>query len=315
MKMSTIKVVSMNQDRILGQQPEIIYVSVPTTEIYGKPTANNKKAPTTPKKRVTSNRLHRATNKSEKYIEPETIEPEVKKPLTIEETMELNTKRKPNHYHMRPATSTERHAANQMLAQMRNSIIHPQGYLHARGVKLSTYNLARYLNSIDTYFIDVDDLSATDTQQRFTPSWQIEIYKAIQKLNEAKVALKAGIGYPEDVYELQQKLDQLIARHSSDQKSDYKSQMRTARRQAKNIIQETSTKQPSPADLYELDAGADDNTANVYEHEEVEINTVEDAHDVSMETIQLAWAQVQDDAQKQRFADCVNALYGPQKHK
>ena len=126
---------------------------------------------------------------------------------------------------------------------------------------------------------------------------------AIRELEDAKKRLKAGTMYQEDVDALQQKLDQLIARHQSNQGTDYRDQMRADSRRAKRIMRETQNEQLSPEDLYEPKVIEDGTTVD---------NTCA-TPDVSPEELQQ-WvqqirAQTQVDEQKQRFVDCARSLY------
>ena len=270
---------------------------VPASEI------NRAKTKRKPIQLVKYNPLHRPGSNFVTKPNTENEEPqEVVTIATIEEPTTTITKRKPKHTRMRPAT--DRRAVNQMLAQMRNSNIYPNGIIYTRNVDLSkSYNLTSYLRYVGDYSIDAYNLSATDTQQRFTPSWQIEMRNAIRELEDAKKRLKAGTMYQEDVDALQQKLDQLIARHQSNQGTDYRDQMRADSRRAKRIMRETQNEQLSPEDLYEPKVIEDGTTVD---------NTCA-TPDVSPEELQQ-WvqqirAQTQVDEQKQRFVDCARSLY------
>ena len=113
--MSTMNVVTMKHNIILGQQQDTVVISVPEYKINQAKT-NQKPTKQNPTQSVEYNRLHRP--ESDFVTKPTTENEAPQKAVTIATTKEATTiitKRKPKHTRMQPMTRGQRRTINQKL--------------------------------------------------------------------------------------------------------------------------------------------------------------------------------------------------------
>ena len=309
--MSTMNVVTMKHNIILGQQQDTVVISVPEYKINQAKT-NQKPTKQNPTQSVEYNRLHRP--ESDFVTKPTTENEAPQKAVTIATTKEATTiitKRKPKHTRMQPMTRGQRRTINQKLQKTTASNTCVNGIYPFDIFWWSRYDV---IGGIEERFPEIFNLPLADTKQRFTTPWQKEIQKVANKLNAAKAKLKSAKKSPlgqdyidilqEDCDALQQQFYQLIARHqqSFNQKEDYTQQMRTDYRRAKQLMHGTPKEQLSLANFYEL-----------YVEEPIDTPIIDaclEAEEPAIkEQVLQAWRDAQKQAQQQRFAECMRSLY------
>ena len=311
--MSTMKVVTMKHDIVLGQQQDTVVISVPEYKINRAKT-NQKPTKQNPTQSVEYNRLHRPKVNSMAAENQDTERKEPQEVVTIATTKEATTiitKRKPKHTRMRPMTRGQRRVNNQELQKTTASNTCVNGVYPFDQFWLSRYDV---IEEIERKFPEIFNLPLADTKQRFTTPWQKEIQNATNKLNAAKAKLKSAKKSPlgqdyidilqEDYDALQQQFYQLIARHqqSFNQKEYYTKQIRADRRRAKQLMHGTPKEQLSLADFYELCVEEPVDTPIIDACLEAEESAIK-------EQVLQAWRDAQKQAQQQRFADCMRSLY------